>query len=284
MTWTAYQVVFKLKSPLHIGCGKVGNVQRTRPYVTGRVFWGALTMRLTRDGTDGAATNSSQYQGYGKRVNQQLAFTYFYPAIQDNKDYKIKWPWENESLFRRCFLSSYASTALVYPQQAAEEGLLHEVEFISPRTLDDGQQVYLVGYVFQQETSMLPWQSACQRLQIGGERGYGWGDIRLIEIKKVTDEHDGYSRRLFDSEKYSWQVENNSIVIQVSENSPLLAHTQTENVSAQGEIEPLVGREWKEAHRAGESVAFSGMCWTPGSVVNQELSFKVGELGIWHCI
>lgn len=143
MTWIAYRVVFKLKSPLHIGYGKVGNVQRTRAYVTGRVFWGALTMRLTRDGTDGAATNSSQYQGYGERVNQQLAFTYFYPALQpENQDYKVQWCWENESLFRRRFLSSYASTALVYPQQAAEEGFLHEVEFISPRTLDDRQQVY----------------------------------------------------------------------------------------------------------------------------------------------
>ncbi|WP_026080036.1 hypothetical protein [Spirulina subsalsa] len=281
MTWIVYRVVFKLKSPLHIGCGKVGNVQRTRPYVTGRNFWGALTMRLTRDATDGPATDSSQYQGYGERVHQELAFTYFYPAIQENQDYPIQWPWEKESLFRRRFLSSYASTALVYPQQAAEEGLLHEVEFISPRTLDDGKQVYLVGYMFQKEGSDLPWQSACNRLQMGGERGYGWGDIRLIEIKKITDEHDGYSHHLFDSEHYTWRGEENFIVIEVSENSPLLAHTKTENVSAQGEIEPLVGREWQEDHKAGESVAFSGMCWTPGTVVNSLMSFKISSLGVW---
>ncbi|MCX7597189.1 MAG: hypothetical protein N2235_26265, partial [Fischerella sp.] len=147
MTWTPYRIVFKLKSPMHIGCGKVGNVQRTRPYVTGRVFWGALTMRLTREHHQ-PATDSRLYQAIGEQVHQQLAYTYFYPATKANGDYKIHLPWENEHLFRRQFLSSYASTALNYPQQSADEGLLHEVEFISPRTLDSGEQVYLVGYVF----------------------------------------------------------------------------------------------------------------------------------------
>ncbi|NJK52088.1 MAG: hypothetical protein HC936_03380, partial [Leptolyngbyaceae cyanobacterium SU_3_3] len=73
MNWRAYRVVFKLKSPMHIGCGKMGNVQRTRPYVTGRVFWGALTMRLTRDATSGSATDSSQYKVFGDQVDSQLA-------------------------------------------------------------------------------------------------------------------------------------------------------------------------------------------------------------------
>ena len=29
-TWRLYQVIFRLRSSLHIGCGKVGNLQRTR--------------------------------------------------------------------------------------------------------------------------------------------------------------------------------------------------------------------------------------------------------------
>jgi hypothetical protein len=44
-----YHLVLRLRSPLHIGWNKTGNVQRTRSYVTGRNLWGALTMRLTRD-------------------------------------------------------------------------------------------------------------------------------------------------------------------------------------------------------------------------------------------
>ncbi|AFZ61189.1 hypothetical protein H6G54_29110 [Anabaena cylindrica FACHB-243] len=283
MTWRAYQVVFKLKSPLHIGCGKVGNVQRTRSYLTGRVFWGALTMRLTRNGTDEPATDTKQYECYGKKVDDNLAFTYFYPAIESNGNYTVKWPWgsENESLFRRCFLSSYASTALVYPQQAAEPGLLHEVEFISPHTLDEGKQVYLVGYVFEKvekEECAVQWKEACYRLQMGGERGYGWGDVAVKEIKEITE-----SEKIFNA--YTWTSENISIVIQVVENienSRLLAHTETrKKLLVQGEIEPLVGREWKVANQAGKSVAFSGLCWTPGSMVKQPSDFVIQKFGIW---
>ncbi|MDC0834714.1 hypothetical protein POG22_17140 [Geitlerinema sp. CS-897] len=289
MTWKAYRVVFKLKSPLHIGCGSVGNVQRTRAYVTGRVFWGALTMRLTRDATDEPATRSQQYDIYSKKVHNDLAFTYFYPAIQDNVNYQIQRPWEKESWFRRRFLSSYASTALVYPQQAADEGFLHEVEFVSPRTLDDDKQVFLVGYVFGKENCELKWKEACHRLQIGGERGYGWGDIRLEEISIVEDCDN--KLQLFNG--YSWKDRDGSIVIRVPEEGKLLAHTRaTENVSVRGEIEPLTGREWRsnnkdrdgnsKNHYVGQHVEFSGLCWTPGSVVERSSVFKIGEFGIWY--
>lgn len=282
MTWTAYRLVFKLKSPMHIGCGKVGNIQRTRPYVTGRAFWGALTMRLTRDGTDGSATDSKQYECYGKKVHEQLAYTYFYPAIKLNKDYLIEWFWKNESQFRRRFLSSYASTALVYPQQAADEGLLHEVEFISPRTLDKGEQVYLVGYVFEKEDCTLNWRDACKRLQMGGERGYGWGmvDLKLDEPVKSQDLFYGQAVFNGDGDKPIIQAER------------LLAHTSATGLTATGEIEPLVGREWRSHnqdkegnlinHYAGQCVAFSDVCWVPGSTVEQS-NFTIKKLGIW-CI
>lgn len=283
MSWTAYQVVFKLRSPLHIGCGKVGNLQRTRPYITGRVFWGGLTMRLTRDCLkDSPATDSKQYQEDGQKVHDKLAFTYFYPALQSNGNYEVQWPWENESRFRYRFLSSYASTALTYPQQAADEGSLHEVEFISPRTLDNGDQVYLMGYVFQKTDAELKWKEACAWMQIGGERGYGWGDLQCVKCSEIETE-----TRLFDfNSNYSWQVQNNSVIIGVSEGSSLLAHTATDNVSAEGEIEPLVGREWRSREAknryAGQYVSYGGMYWVPGS--QAEGSFKINNFGIWHLI
>ncbi|MEA5617962.1 RAMP superfamily CRISPR-associated protein [Cronbergia sp. UHCC 0137] len=309
MTWKAYKVVFKLKSPLHIGCGTVGNLQRTRSYVTGKVLWGALTMRLTRNfyqQENKPAIDSEQYKIFGDKVNKQLAFTYFYPAIEKKEKgtYDIKWPWgnikeninENESLFRRRFLSSYASTALVYPQQAAEEGLLHEVEFISPRTLDHGKQVFLVGYVFEKEGCDLKWKCACKRLQIGGERGYGWGDLQYVpdptktesnKLFNICDWKSEESNKLFDI--YDWKSENGSILIQTLENSHLLAHTETtdtENLSIQGEIEPLVGREWRSHESknpyAGQHIEkFCDPCWIPGSQLGQSSAFIIKEFGIW---
>lgn len=298
MTWAAYQVVFKLKSPMHIGCGKVGNVQRTRPYVTGRVFWGALTMRLTRDATSGSATDSNHYKTFGDQVNSHLAFTYFYPAIakpkahysEDNQNnhlkYEITFPWDNESQFRRRFLSSYASTALVYPQQAADEGLLHEVEFLSPRTLDEGKQVYLIGYVFEKkkekekekEDCNLKWQCACKRLQFGGERGYGWGDVQCVEIKLPEHPND-----LFE-EQAIFVGSGDKPMIQAER---LLAHASATGLTATGEIEPMVGREWKVSHQAGQHVEqfCTDLCWVPGSRVERsqpDQNFEIQKFGLWH--
>ncbi|MEH1795421.1 hypothetical protein [Nostoc sp.] len=279
--WKAYRVVFKLKSPLHIGCGKVGNLQRTRPYVMGRAFWGALTMRLTRDKHQ-PATDSRHYSDIGEKVNKELTYTYFYPAIHNtnNNDYDIAFPWNHENQFCRRFLSSYVSTALVYPQQAANEGLLHEVEFLSPRTLDRGEQVYLVGYVFEKEGCSLEWREACQKLQIGGERGYGWGDLKYIKSQEIVD------TQLFDGNCH-WREQEGFILIEVSESKHLLAHSVAQKVFVQGEIEPLVGREWRSHNStnryAGQHLEkFCEPCWVPGSKVGQSSAFVIQEFGIWQ--
>jgi hypothetical protein len=176
---------------------------------------------------------------------------------------------------------------LKYPQQAADEGLLHEVEFISPRTLDEGKQVYLIGYVFEKNDCKL-WKDACKRLQMGGERGYGWGDVQCIKVEAITETQSLKSL----GENYFWQehqaaqnssgMQNSSIVIQVPKSGHLLAHTVAQSVSAQGEIEPLVGREWKVSHQAGQHVEkFGDPCWIPGSIVERS-NFEIKPFGIWQ--
>ncbi|MGC8988672.1 MAG: hypothetical protein ACP5MD_00960 [Verrucomicrobiia bacterium] len=277
MTWQVYHVILRLRAPLHIGYSKVGNVQRTRPYVTGRALWGALTMRLTRDnppqGT--STTNSHAYRQIGDQVNQQLAFTYFYPALQSGNAYQVVWPWDNETLFRRRFLSSYQSTALTYPQHAAAEGMLHEVEYIAPYTLDTGQPVYLKGYIFAKAECTLAWQSALKRLHIGGERGYGWGATELVQISPCKDD------QLFGGVA-QFQQSNNSFTISLPKDGRLLAHTKANNAAIIGNLEPLVGREWRSDGYAGQRIAFSGVCFSPGSVVTAEQHFTVKEFGVWE--
>ncbi|MGQ9482582.1 MAG: RAMP superfamily CRISPR-associated protein [Chloroflexus sp.] len=274
MSWKAYEVIFRVRTPLHIGWSKVGNVQRTRPYVTGRSLWGALTMRLTRDRSQGPATDSKEYEQVGQKVHDNLAFTYFYPALKDGNNYRVEWPWEDEAAFRRRLLSSYQSTALTYPSQSSAEGTLHEVEFISPRTLDTGAQVFLKGYVFEKQGCSLQWQSACKWLQIGGERGYGWGNIEKIHIKQCTNGQLFGGKVIFESNG------NNKPILRLdNDNAHLLAHTNTTHLPATGNIEPLVGREWRSY--PGESVVFTDLYFTPGSSVQQKLRVSVEKFGIW---
>ncbi len=283
MAWRAYQVILRLRSPLHIGWRKVGNLQMSRPYVTGRMMWGALTMRLTRNKeTDRPAIDSRQYQKVGDQVNKTLAFTYFYPALKkEERNYKVCWPWENEAGFRRRFMSSYAGTALDYPQQAAAEGSLHEVEFLSPHTMDDGQPVFLVGYVFERQDCSLDWHAALERLQLGGERGYGWGRVEPVDgPREITD------ARIFDgAATFDGSGERPSFT--VPEGSYLLAHTKAdENLPIEGEIEPLVGREWRSDNprrrHVGQHVEFTDICFVPGSTVHQAIDFAVKKFGVWE--
>ena len=284
MSWQAYRVVLRLRSPLHIGHGKVGNLQRTRPYVTGRTFWGALTMRLTRDACHGRgpATNSQQYYRFGDQVHSLLAFSYFYPALKSNnhEGHSVQWPWDNLSEFRRRFLSSYAGTSLSYPAQSATEGSLHEVEFISPRTLDTGEPVFLTGYVFEKDGCTLKWQEAFRRLQLGGERGYGWGDVELVGIKELdADKHLFGDLATFDRDR-------DRPSIHLPRGERLLAHAVAEGLSVAGGVEPLVGREWQSDRPrnsyAGQYVVFSEVCFIPGSVACEDLDLLVDRFGIWR--
>jgi len=283
MSWQAYLVVLRLRSPLHIGHSKVGNLQRTRPYVTGRVLWGAQTMRLTRDAYQGRgpAADSRQYNKFGKQVHSLLAVTYFYPALKSNthEGYSVQWPWENEGAFRRRFLSSYAGTALSYPAQSATEGTLHEVEFISPRTLDTGEPVFLTGYVFEKKGCTLSWQEAFRRLQLGGERGYGWGDVELVSVQVATDKH------LFGDSATS-DREGDRLSIHIPKGGRLLAHAVAEGLSVAGDVEPLVGREWQSNNPsnryAGQHVRFNEVCFSPGSIACENLNLVVDRFGVWR--
>jgi len=281
MTWETYKVVLRLRSPLHVGCGKVGNLQRTRPYVTGRVLWGALTARLTRNDVTGPATDSRLYEAMGNRVHKALAFTYLFPTIHQDGAV-APWPWDDG--FRSRFLSSYASTALTYPPQSAEEGSLHEVECITPHTLDTREPVYLAGYLFARDDAP-PWESALPRLQLGGERGYGWGRVEPVSVEAL----DGGSALfgLYTVEPSVWPP----VLVAQAKDAPLLAHALAADFEGRqavkgvdGIVEPLVGRETAPDGRFGVRVSQARICYAPGSRAQAGARFRIGPYGIWEAV
>jgi len=279
MSWQIYKVIFQVCSPLHLGWGKIGNLQRTRPYAIGRVLWGALTMRLTRDMVKSgiAAQDSCLYQKVGKNVHRDMAFTYFYPALRSGNTYQVFWPWENEAAFRYRFLSSYTGTAFSDSQQSAARGMLWETEFLSPSTIDTGEPVFLLGYIFVKEGCNLAWRKAVQRLQLGGERCYGWGDIRVVLISESSD------NTLFGQD-IRFQEQGEQPAVHLPAYTRLLAHTIADNVNANGDVEPLVGREWRSNLQnncnAGQYIAFNEICFAPGSILTEPADFLISEFGI----
>jgi len=283
--WTAYQVILRLRSPLHIGRGKVSYLQRARPYVTGRVLRGALVSRIARNNQNLIGDDSDPYRRVSKTLGQFLTFTYFYPALKNDKQkngdhWQARFPWDDEAGFRRRFLSSYAGTALAYPQQSAAEGLLREIEFISPRTLDDGKPVYLIGYVFVEEQrlnqEMYDWRGAFRRLQLGGERGYGWGDVRKKKIRQLEEDEKLFEKIAPPILNERWPL------LRLGKDDCLLAHTKAERGPIAGQIEPVVGREWRDRKHIGQHLAFNDIRFAPGSSVTQKSNFSIREAGYWQ--
>lgn len=270
MSWGAHKVVLRLLTPLHVGAGQLGNVQRAQPYLTGKSLWGALTARLTRDYPE----LGCDYVAIGRRVNDELAFSYFYPAIGEAVDL---WPWDDPDRFAWRYLGSYASTALDYGRNAAEEGSLHETEFIAPITRD-GQSVHLVGYIFEREDCTLPWRQTLGRLQVAGERTYGWGRLALHSLSTEAG-------RLFG--QCTLRLNNVRPSVTVASKNHLLAHALASGdraVVAHGRLVPLVGRETNVAAEHGRNVVLTAICWEPGATVDAPMSFAIGPYGIWERI
>ncbi|PKM79172.1 MAG: hypothetical protein CVU88_07160 [Firmicutes bacterium HGW-Firmicutes-13] len=66
----------------------------------------------------------------------------------------------------------------------------------------------------------------------------------------------------------------------------LLAHAEAEGLEAAGEIEPLVGREWrsdlKRNRYAGQQVVFNKLCFAPGSFLKEPADFLIDKYGVWR--
>ena len=261
MTWTLYLVSLQVVSPIHVGWKTTGNLQQTRYYVTGKTLWGALTARLVRD------SGNNNYQEMGEMVDNKLRFTYFYPTTTQEV-VKI-WPWEDSDKFSWMYLGSHTSTAL--EDKTAEEGMLHETEYISTKTRD-GEQVYLVGCVIEKEGCELQWREALKRIQIGGERGYGWGRVKLIDNPKKTGS-------CFDGYTFDGSGDTPQIIVQ--KNKPILAHALVNGLDCNGTIEPVIGRETNENKGFGGVISKAKICWIPGSSVRKRMKFGILERGIW---
>lgn len=275
MSWTVYKIILHLKSPLHVGAGRVGNLQLARPYLIGKTLWGALTARITRDTRPGAT--SSDYREIGEQIKNQLAFSYFYPAIK--KEEIDVWPWgEGAEKFDWRYMDTYAATARNPKHNTALQGSLHETEFIAPTTRD-GDPVRLIGYIFERDGCSLSsgWRAVVSRLQLGGERTYGWGRVHAEDPLPDAPFFTGWDVAL-DSDRPILQAKDSE--------TRLLAHTVATDANApadvRGAVEPLVGRETREANRHGENIPRARICWKPGASVPQDTQVRIGDYGVWE--
>lgn len=278
MSWQKFRVIYELHSPLHIGYHKVGNVQRTRYYIPARNLWGAVTEALTRRGFSTHGVSSGNYQQVGEWVKKHCAFGYWF--VYENsklltpcycKD-GLKYGNLSVSEFERRYLDSHVTTALDPKTNSAQYGSLHEVEFIAPYSRN-GARTQVSGSVFLDDEAKTilsenGWRNWLSNLQVGGERRYGFGTIRLVEMEPEDDPITCTRPRQ-----------------SVSKNTSFLAHVSvTKNVQIRGQIEPLVGRATLQSHAFGSRLTSAIVCWTPGSIPMDDVQVQFEQEGYWRVI
>jgi len=301
MNWHLYSLTFRLKSPLHIGFHKVMHFFRTRLYVPAKPFWGALTAKLTQ------SLKLTSYKEIGESLKKIVRFGYFY--LYDGNDIFIPKYTDNglrfgnllQIEFEKRFISSVASTSIEPYSFAAEEGMLHEVEFISPYKIrkenEKPKPVFLKGLLWISEKSEeklvvqinennfsidgkieVTFSDLADTLQIGGERKYGFGQLKLVELIKVNDQD--LERLGF---KGTWKEEEDGIGLELKKDEFIWSHAKyNSELRIKGNIEPIVGRDWSDKG-AGRELRSHGLCWVPGSILLEAKTFKITtDFGIWE--
>ncbi|OAG28548.1 RAMP superfamily CRISPR-associated protein [Thermodesulfatator autotrophicus] len=298
MSFVHYRIVLRLLSPLHIGKRKYRNLMETREYVPGRTLWGALTARITRDYFGG---RPEFYERVGRFLMENFRFGYLWPSLDGETPY---FPWEHND-FDYLFKFSYMGQPIDYGKKSTEEGMLHEVEFIGPKTRKD-QQVYFVGDLWiksslnshsdaiinsvkledndalfrkenGEESSL---SSVLSTFQLGAERGYGWGRVQCERIFKVNNGSAIGGIAV--------QIVNDAVVLTFPKSSHLTAHalatewnglTSISSDKLIGLIEPFTGYEFKGSF----GLISPTICYLPGSKATDSLSVTIGYYGLLSC-
>ena len=231
--------------------------------------------------------------------------------------------------FDYLFKFGYMGQPIETERKATEEGQLHESEFIGPVTRDN-RNVYLVGDLWIKanvvdvdlqdflKNDKAQLATSCQKkfievlskvmcnLQLGGEKGYGWGRVKCEKLEptnvkkaigdvEVSDENGKVSLKFSEGQHITahalaaeWKlpyrdesdhVSNEETQSNDDKSSNFKILTPASNEEVQGPIEPLTGYEYRGKYSL---ISNPPICYEPGSKVKSLTELTVGEFGILH--
>lgn len=297
--WKKVNVVFKLKSPLHIGYMpfKGSVVSPTRYYVPGKNLWGALTKRITEySGENPAAKN---YIDIGGKIMENFRFSYFY--IYDGKtiylpcytDEGLEYGGMEKSEFEHRFIGSRVSTGIDDTSGTAKDRSLHEIEFINNRFKDEKgniKDVKIIGCIWVKKDVKIENKNIiindrgifidtfniAEELTLGGESKYGFGSVLIDSIDKI---------------EFPFALIKDDETVEISEDKPILAHLKYDkNVKFSGDIELLTGRGYFDPNNSdkskenatdkpGKIISKPEYYFTPGTKLLKKTSAKMNWNG-----
>lgn len=313
--WQCLRTVLLAESPIHIGWHSLGLIHRTRYYIPARSLWGALVAGLApRLGGGDSALN--MYQKCAENLESCLRFTYFFamtkgPGGEDihrpryeyvDKDHLNIEPSQENKGDKKCGLSmgnlrsedfehefvySQTSAALNVRTLSAEEGALHESEFLTPhiRAPRGGSPKALrfLGYLFLHHSLSCEFvKNTLRSCAVGADRRYGWGCLQL-------EEAEVYHGKLFNEFRIrDWTRSGPVIEPVIFDHFQLPAHLiyeESQEGLLEGDLEVLSGRNWDPQSGSGRGIETVKVCWAPGSrrIPGQSgrWQFQIDAKGLW---
>lgn len=300
--WKRLDVIFALKSPLHIGYlpFKGSVISPTRYYVLGKNFWGAITKRATENLYENPTTK--EYKEIGKDIKENFRFSYFYlydgETIFTPKYSEVGLIFGDKKQidkfqFERRFIGSRVLTAIERDLGTARDETLHEIEFINDKFSDEKGNIKttkIIGCIWVKEGSKLNGSkievkncgifvdnfNLIEELTLGGEIGYGFG---LTKLESILNE------KRFPVED---NITEDKVKITVGDDKPILSHFRyIKDIYFKGEIEILTGRGYFDIERndleiapeykinAGKILSNIDYYFSPGTTLKLENNIKI---------
>ncbi len=301
--WKKVNIVFKLKSPLHIGYMpfKGSVVSPTRYYVPGRNLWGAITKGVTEHLCE--KPEADNYKKIGRQVMENFRFSYFY--LHDGRtiyfprytDEGLKYGVITKAEFEQTFIGSIVSTEIEDKTGIAKDKSLHEIEFINNRFRDENgniKPVMIAGCIWIKKNAKIEVKrnkeekektyqfkiepngifidsfNIISELILGGESKYGFGYVRFASEAEFSK-----------TAPFKWG--DNPEEIEIKQGEPLVAHLKyNKNKKFEGDIELLIGRGYfdpeklenennrEASDKPGEIISQPEYYFSPGAVlINQ---------------
>ncbi len=304
--WEKVDIIFKLKSPLHIGYMpfKGSVVSPTRHYVPGRNLWGAIVKSTTEYlcEKNHRKPTADDYKEIDKQIMGNFRFSYFY--LYDGRtiyfprytDEGLKYGDNKEEItkseFERRFIGSLISTAIDNNGTAKDESL-HEIEFINNKFKDENgniKPVMIAGCIWVRENArkenariedkeviindkgiFIEEFNIIRELILGGESKYGFGHVLLDSINKI---------KFPNLAPFKWK---NPEDIETESNEPLVAHLRyNKDIKFKGDTELLSGRGYfnpknpkTRSDKPGGIISQPEYYFSPGTVLAGEQHVKL---------
>mgnify|MGYP003971631371 CR=1 FL=1 len=276
-----WALTLRLLSPMQIGAGTLGMIEKTELFIPGRVLWGALTNMLTRQlchrptgreflaigsalGKDGSRTGTLFPSTDGGKSVWRPRFSANDRVWINSHDLDPRLDGD----MRRLLATSVASNSTDPTRMVTDDRSLHSTDMISdlfrgkdgkihpvcfkgtvelPETLSvAGQDVRLDGSVIT---------TALNAARLGGGRKRGWGQIEVIALETTDVTGDLHTEPLPNG-KGTWLLTANCAVAAGHGNALgrafLAVHRQYDNTNGKG---------------YGRSHTSARLCWEIGTLL-----------------